>query len=345
MMENEVVRRRQWMSSERFLDLFGATNLIPGPSSSELAIYIGYEYAGIAGLVVAGICFVLPAALLTGSLGWAYLRFGKLPATGAVLYGIKPVVIAIVVQAILSLGPKAVKTRALGAVGVGALAASAAGVDAMVVLLGAGFVAAASRRAARKSGEDASLRTSLLGLSVAGAAVPVTLLGIFGFFLKMGSVVFGSGYVLLAFLRADLVDRWHWLTESQLLDAVVVGQITPGPVFTTATFIGYVLAGVPGAVLATIGIFLPGFVLVAVSRPLLARARKSASAGAFLDGVNVASLGLMVVVTFQLARAALVDGVTVGIAAVSALLPYRWKVNSAWLILGGAILGVASRWR
>jgi chromate transporter len=347
MMENEVVRRRRWMSAERFLDLFGAANLIPGPSSSELAIYIGYERAGVQGLLVAGICFIFPASVLTGFLAWAYVRFGTLPAAGGLLYGIKPVVIAIVAQAIMALAPKAVKTRALGAIGVGATAACAAGLDPILVLLGAGCVAAASSRwNARRAGKDATLRAALLGPVLgAGAAVPLTLFGVFGFFLKMGVVVFGSGYALLAFLRADLVDRWHWLTESQLLDAVAVGQVTPGPVFTTATFIGYLLAGWLGAVLATIGIFLPGFVLVAVSRPLLARARKSATAGAFLDGVNVGSLGLMAIVSFQLGRAALVDGVTVAIAAASALLLHRRKVNSAWLIFGGAAVGMASRLR
>jgi chromate transporter len=346
LMENEVVRRRKWMSSERFTDLFGAANLIPGPSSSELAIYIGYERVGMAGLLVAGTCFILPAALLTGSLAWAYVRFGALPATGNVLYGIKPVVIAIVGQALLALGPKAVKTRALGAVSVGALAACAAGVDAIVVLLGAGCVVVASRPRARRGGEDATLQAAFLGpLLTPAAAAPLTLLGLFGFFLKAGVSVFGSGYVLLAFLRTDLVDRWHWLTESQLLDAVAVGQVTPGPVFTTATFIGYVLAGAPGAVLATVGIFLPGFLLVGFSRPILARARRSATAGAFLDGVNVGSLALMAGVTFQLARASLVDVMTVAIALAAAVLLYVWNLNSAWLILGGAAIGAISRWR
>lgn len=330
-MEDEVVRRKGWLSHERFLDLLGAANLIPGPSSSELAIYIGYEQAGWMGLVVAGVCFILPAAGLTGALAWAYVRFGSLPQLGGALHGIKPVVIAVVVQALWGLAPKAVKkSKLLAALGVGACVAAALQVEALGVLVAAGLLCVLVRRADARGDR---------GSHVAMIA-PVSLTKIFLAFLKLGAVVFGSGYVLLAFLRADLVDRWHWLTESQLMDAVAVGQITPGPVFTTATFIGYLLGGPWGAVVATIGIFLPGFLLVAVTRPLVARVRKSEIASAFLDGVNVASLALMAVVTVQLAHASLVDVPTVLLAAASAVLLFRFKVNSTWLVLGGAVAGV-----
>jgi len=340
MMESEIVRRRRWLSAERFLDMFGAANLIPGPSSTELAIYIGYEQAGVTGLLVAGICFILPAALITGVLGWLYVQFGKLPAVTGILYGIKPVIIAIVAQAVVNLAPRAAKSRLLWVVGILALFASIAGLDPILVLLAAGVLGVAAKRMLHTPHGSAA-GAAFLGhvAGVAGGAVPVTLLGVFLFFLKIGAVVFGSGYVLLAFLRADLVDHWHWLTETQLLDAIAVGQFTPGPVFTTATFIGYLLAGVPGAVIATIGIFLPGFLLVAASRPLVARVRRSPQAGAFLDGVNMAALALMAWVTVQLGKAALVDIPTVVLAVIVAFLILRWKLNTAWLVGAGAVVG------
>jgi chromate transporter len=341
MMENEVVHRRGRMSPERFLDLFGAASLLPGPSSSELAIYIGYEQAGLLGLLIAGTCFIVPAALITAGLAWAYVRFGSLPEIGGVLYGVKPIIIAIIAQAVWSLAPKAVKSLPLAAVGVMAVAGAALSVDPILVLVAAGIAGALATGRIGKASGTSGAAIALLG-PVGGGAVltPVTLLGVFLFFLKIGAVVFGSGYVLLAFLHADLVDRLHWLTESQLLDAVAVGQVTPGPVFTTATFIGYVLAGPAGAAIATAAIFLPAFVLVAASRPLVVRVRKSKAAGAFLDGVNVASLGLIVAVTVQLGRAALIDVPTVLLAIVSALVIFRYKLNSAWLVGGGAIAGL-----
>lgn len=334
-MEAELVRRRRWLSHERFLDLFGAANLIPGPSSTELAIFIGYERAGWRGLVVAGASFIVPAAAMVGAIAWAYVRFGALPQLAAVLYGIKPIVVAVVAQAAWALAPKAVKRSwLLGAVGAGACVAAALGVDALAVLVGSGVVVAAAR--GTRSSQSAMLMPAMLG---AGAATAPGVVAIFLAFLKIGAFVFGSGYVLLAFLRADLVERLRWLTEAQLLDAVAVGQITPGPVFTTATFIGYVVGGVGGAVVATIAIFLPGFALVAAARPFLTRVRRSPFASAFLDGVNVASLALMAVVAFQLARAALVDVPTVGIAVAGAILLVRWKVNSTWLVVGAAVAG------
>jgi chromate transporter len=345
MMESEVVRRRRWISPERFLDMMGAANLIPGPSSSELAVFIGYEQAGLLGLLVAGACFVLPAALMTGAIAWAYVRFGSLPRVSGVLYGIKPVVIAIVVQALWGLAPKAIKkSRWLAALGVCACVAAALNVDALAVLVGVGVLSVLVHGASTRARKDDGKSLLFLGPVAATAAAPmasVSLGILFLTFLKIGAVVFGSGYVLLAFLRADLVERLHWMTESQLIDAVAVGQVTPGPVFTTATFIGYVLAGVPGAVVATIAIFLPGFFLVAAIRPIVTRVRRSPVASAFLDGVNVASLALMAVVSVQLGRSALVDWITVLLAAASAPLLLRFKVNSAWLIAGGALTGVA----
>lgn len=346
-METEVVQRRRWLSSERFLDLLGASNLIPGPSSTELAIFIGYEQAGWAGLVLAGVCFILPAALMVAALAWAYVRFGGVPQVAGVLYGIKPVVIAVVVQALWRLGPTALKRSVpLALIGAAACAAFALGVDAIGVLVGGGVACALVRRlAARESGARV-LSPPLLAATAAAPASAATfsLVTLFLTFLKLGALVFGSGYVLLAFLRADLVDRLHWLSEAQLLDAVAIGQVTPGPVFTTATFIGYLVgAGAGsaawGAALATVGIFLPGFVLVALVRPLVARVRRSAVAAAFLDGVNVAALALMAVVTVQLARAALVDVPTVAIALAGAVALIRFRLNTTWLVAGGALLG------
>ena len=341
-MENEVVRRRRWITPERFLDLLGASNLIPGPSSTELAMFIGYEQAGWRGLLLGGGCFILPAALLVGGIAWAYVRFGALPQVGGALYGIKPVVIAVVAQALWGLLPKAIKKSWwLALVAAGAAAASALGIDAVVVLLGAGLVTVVARRIAQ-DGKD-GVHALLAGLAPGAVAVAAPAGGLpmlFLTFLKIGAVVFGSGYVLLAFLRADLVVGLHWLSEAQLLDAVAIGQVTPGPVFTTATFIGYLVGGGWGAVVATVGIFLPGFLLVALVRPLIARARQSPSLGALLDGVNVAALGLMAVVTAQLARGALVDGPTVALAVAGAILLIRFKLNATWIVAGAAVAGV-----
>jgi chromate transporter len=339
-MEDELVRRRRWLSREEFLDLLGASNLIPGPSSSELAIHVGYLRAGWLGLVVAGSCFILPAAAIVAALAWLYVHFGRLAAASAILYAVKPVVIAVVLQALWGLGKTAVKTTFLGLIGVCALVAAFLGLHPLVLLLFAGL--AATLMAIRGSKLTcSSLPFSLIGLGGAGASLASFSLGsLFLVFLKIGAVVFGSGYVLLAFLRADLVVYRGWLTDSQLIDAVAVGQLTPGPVFTTATFIGYLLGGLPGSVVATVGIFLPAFLLVAASGPLIPRIRRSKIAGAFLDGVNVGSLALMAYVSWQLGRASMVDWITVGLAIVSAAALFRWRVNSAWLILGGALVGI-----
>ncbi len=346
MMEDEVVRRRGWMPRDKFLDLLGATNLIPGPNSTEMAIHVGYLRAGWPGLVAAGACFILPAAIMVSVIAAAYVRFGALPQALALLYGVKPVVIAVVAQALWRLGRAAMKTKLLAVVGLAAAALNLAGVNELVVLFGTAVLVAMTY-CLRHASRGTSLLAINLGALVpgsvaagAGAAVPFGLTALFLFFLKVGSVLFGSGYVLLAFLRADLVERWGWLTESQLLDATAVGQVTPGPVFTTATFVGYVLGGPAGAVVATIGIFLPAFFFVAISAPLVARLRHSPVAGALLDGVNVGALALMAVVTWQLGRAALTDATTVVIAAASAVALLHFRVNSAWLVLAGAGVGL-----
>jgi len=343
MMRDEVVTRRRWLTDEHFVDLLGATNLIPGPNSTEMAIHIGWDRRRWAGLAVAGVSFIVPAMLITGVLGWAYVRFGKLPEAAWLLWGIKPVILSIVVQALWRLAPTTARTWPLRALGVATAVASFLGVHELLILLGSGAIVAAGR--ARRDHDGAPLGQLMPIVPAAAGAAAISLVslpGIFWVFLKIGSVLFGSGYVLLAFLRADLVQHLHWLTESQLIDAVAAGQVTPGPVFTTATFIGYVLAGPAGAIVATAGIFLPAFVFVALSGPLVPRIRASRTAGAFLDGVNVASLALIVVVAAQLARAAVVDVTTALVGLTAAIVLLRFRLNSTWLVLGGAAVGIGA---
>lgn len=354
MMEDELVRRRRWLTREKFLDLLGASNLIPGPSSSELAIHIGYLRAGWPGLLLAGLCFILPAALMVSALAWAYVRFGKLPVMAAVLYGVKPVVIAVILQALWGMGRAAIRTKFLALIGVVCIFLAAYGLQPMLLLLVAGAVVATSSMALHEgNGRSKALIAPVtaiggfarpspnLAVAVVGAAVvaPFTLGSLFLVFLKIGAVVFGSGYVLLAFLRADLVVQRGWMTDTQLVDAIAIGQVTPGPVFTTATFIGYLLGGGWGAVAATAGIFLPAFLLVAASGPLVPRIRQSKIVGAFLDGVIVASLALMAEVSWQLGRASITDLVSGALLVSSAAALFRFRVNSAWLILFGGLAG------
>jgi chromate transporter len=347
LMRDEVVTRRRWVSEQQFLDLLGASNLIPGPTSTELAIYLGYARAGWRGLVLAGTLFILPAALISLALAWAYVRYGSTPEAVWLLYGIKPVIIAVVVQAIWALARTAVKGWLLAAIGALVLGLYAVGINEIVLLLGAGVLVMASRHAGRLRQRPRGLvLVPMLGapaLSTAGAAAvdPVSL---FFVFLKIGAVLYGSGYVLLAFLRNDFVVRLGWLTDQQLIDAVAVGQFTPGPVFTTATFIGYIVAGTGGAALSTLAIFLPSFVFVAIVYPLVPRLRGSAWMSAFLDGVNVAAIGLMLAVTWQLARSAVVDWPSAGLALVAAILLLRWRINSVWLIAGAGVIGIVIRW-
>ena len=344
MMEDEVVRRRQWMTRDEFLDLIGATNLIPGPNSTEMAIHIGFARASWAGLLVAGLCFILPAVAIVTVIAWAYVNFGALPQVAGILYGIKPVIIAIVVQALWSLGKTAAKTRLLAIVAVASTIASLAGIHELLILVGAGAIVALLRSVtiANPGGARSWMPFPLLGgTSALAAPATVGLWPLFLFFLKVGSVLFGSGYVLLAFLRGDLVERLHWITSSQLIDAVAVGQVTPGPVFTTATFIGYLIAGGRGAALATVGIFAPAFVFVAISGPLVRKIRSSATARSVLDGVNAASMALLAAVSWQLGRSAIIDVPAAISAVISAVALFKFRVNSLWLLLAGAILGSA----
>ena len=356
MMEDELVRRRKWLSSEKFLDLLGASNLIPGPSSSELAIHIGYLLGGWPGLLVAGICFIVPAACIVAALAWAYVHFGKLPAASGILYGIKPVVIAVILQALWGLSRTAIKSRFLAIVGLlsgvlGTLGlqpilllaiagASVALADLVILTRGASRVSALAPLAPLSPVARSARSLTTLTTGALAAVAPFTLGSLFLIFLKIGAVVFGSGYVLLAFLRADLVVQRGWLTDSQLVDAIAIGQVTPGPVFTAATFIGFLLHGVSGAVVATVGIFLPAFLLVAASGPILPYVRECRIAGAFLDGVIVASLALMAVVAWQLTRASITDAKTALFAAGSLFVLLRFRLNSAWLVPLGALAGL-----
>jgi chromate transporter len=338
LMREEVVRRRGWLTDQQFLDLLGATNLIPGPNSTEMAMHVGSVRAGLTGLVVAGACFITPAAVVVGTLAALYVRYGTTPEATWVLYGIKPVIIAIVVQALWGLGRTALRTPLLAVIAASALALYLMGINELAVLAAAAIAAFVLLRKA------AFTAAALLAVpATAAAAVPFQLMKMFLLFLKTGAVLYGSGYVLLAFLRGDFVHRLGWLTDRQLLDAIAIGQVTPGPVLTTATFVGYLLAGVPGAALATLGIFLPGFIFVALSHPVIPRLRRSPAAGALLDGVNAASLGLMAGVTIQLGRAALVDVWTLLIVLAAAAVLLRTRVNSASLIALGAGIGVIAR--
>jgi len=346
LMREEVVRRRSWLTDREFLDLLGATQLIPGPNSTEMAMHIGWRRAGMPGLLVAGICFILPSALMVTALARAYVRLGHLPQVEALLHGVKPVILAIVARALWDLGRQAIQTPMLAVMAACAAALAVTGLHELTVLFGtAAAVAVLSRVGPGVRGRTGP---AWAGFPFAGAAAvatevavaPVGLWPLFFFFLKVGAVLFGSGYVLLAYLRADLVERWQWLTEAQLLDAVAAGQVTPGPVLTTAAFVGYLLAGLPGAAVATAGIFLPAFVLVALTARVIERLRTWALLGRFLDGLNVASWALMGVVTWQLGRTALSDAWTVMLAGVTAVMLFVTRLNPTWYILAGALLGL-----
>jgi chromate transporter len=336
-MRHEVVERRKWLGEQAFLDLLGASNLIPGPTSTELAIYLGYTRAGPAGLLVAGLLFILPAMLLVLAFAWTYVQFGATPQAGALLYGIKPVIVAIIVQAIYGLLRTAIKSWTLGAVPLLTIVLYFAGFNPLVPLFGLAIVVAALANR-RRLGLPVVLPT--LSLLAPAAAVSFNYLTLALTFLKIGATLYGSGYVLLAFLHDDFVVRLGWLTDQQLLDAVAVGQFTPGPVFTTATFIGYLVGGLSGAILATVAVFLPSFVFVAIVYPLVPRLRASPWASAFLDGANAAAVGLMAAVVWQLGTSSVIDALTAALALASAALLIRFRVNSAWLVLGGGAVGL-----
>lgn len=344
MMHDEVVRRRGWVSDEEFLDLVAASNLLPGPNSSELAIHLGWVRAGWAGMLLAGVSFMLPATLIVVAIAAGYRRLASTPEAGWLLYGIKPVVIAIVAHALLQLGRTAIRSRLTLALAVAAALLSFGPSHEIALLLLGGAVATAVANRHRLHPPAIGALLATLG-SAAGvsAAIPFSLPILFLTFLKIGAVLYGSGYVLLAFLQADFVERLGWLTQQQLIDAVAVGQVTPGPLFTTATFIGFQLGGTSGALLATLGIFLPSFAFVAAATRVLPALRASPWVRPFLDGVIAASLGLMAAVTGILARASLTDAATVVIAAAALVLSFRFRVNSAWLVLAGALAGILLR--
>jgi chromate transporter len=342
LMEREAVERRGWMSRAQFLDLVGACNLLPGPSSTQVAMALGYRRAGWVGLAVAGACFILPASLTTLALAWAYVRYGSLPQAQGLLYGAKPVMVAIIVQAVWKLGRMAFRRWPLALAGLACFAAALLGAPPIAVLLAAGGLALLTAWPSSKRGAAMGLATlpATAGAGAAGAVGATGLAPLFLVFLKLGVVVFGSGYVLVAFLKADLVDRLHWITTPQLLDAITAGQVTPGPVFATATFLGYLLRGWPGAVLATVAIFLPSFFMAGLVGALAGRIRQSKLASAFLDGVNAAAVALMAAVALTLGRATLLDGWTWALGLVSVVLLLRFRVNATWLILGGAAFGL-----
>jgi chromate transporter len=340
MMEEEVVRRRQWMDHEAFLDLLGLCNLLPGPNSTELAMGIGRAVAGWRGLALAGLCFIVPAALLTMAFAALYVHYGRLPSAQGFLSGIKPVVLAIVAQAVWNLGRSALRAWRNILLGLAVLAASFLGFQEALLILGAGAISLLL--AAPRKGSVLGL--ALLPLPALPAlAAPFSLGALFWVFLKVGATLFGSGYLLVAFLRTDLVHRLHWLTETQLLDAVAVGQVTPGPVFTTATFIGYLLGSWRGALVATTGIFLPAFLLVGLGMLLLPRIRQSPSLSAFMKGVNAAAVGLMATALWDLGRATLASPWTVAFGGVAAWLLIRRRVNATWVLLGGGLAGFLLR--
>ena len=346
MMRHEVVERRQWLTDKDFLDLLAATNLIPGPNSTEMAIHLGYKHGGKAGLIVAGTCFILPASLIVVAIAWAYAQYGDAPQLDWLMYGIGPVVIAIIIQALVKLGRSAITQIPHALLGTAVLVLALSGTNELLLLM-IGAVIGLLMTTGRWVGMTAiltSLATAtqaiyLSAQTVTAEAVPFTLTRLTLFFAKVGSILFGSGYVLLAFLRADLTERWGWLTDQQLIDAITIGQITPGPVFTTATFIGYLLGGWSGAVLATLAIFIPGFIFVAISQPLIPKLRQSRPLSGVLDGIVIASFGLMAAVTWQLAQTLFVDVHTVIIGLITLVILISWKPTSTYLILAGATVG------
>jgi chromate transporter len=335
MLREEVVTRRAWISNERFLDLLGAVNLIPGPNSTELVMHVGLELAGWRGWLAAGLGFILPAASITLGFAWAYSSFGSKPEFAGILYGVKPVVIAVVLQAISGLSKVALKNWTLRFIALLTLTLALLGVNELPLLFAGALLMVGLERFKQTRAVPPMIALGLV------SSFPVTIPGMFWSMLKIGSVLYGSGYVLLAFLRGEFVDRLHWLTSEQLIDAIAIGQITPGPVFSSATFVGFLIAGVPGAILATIAIFAPAFAFTALTHKLVSSLRKSTLASAFLDGVNATALALMLAVTLELSRTAIVDVWTAALTVFSGFLLVRYKLNSSYLMLAGVALGFA----
>lgn len=341
LMQDEFVRRRKWIDEQGFLDYVGATNLIPGPNSTELTMFLGNHRAGRRGLVAAGVGFILPAFTIVLLLSIAYERYGATPQGEWILAGVKPVVVAVIAYALWTLGRKAVKGWLTGAIGLAALVAYVgAGWGELVVIALGGICAALALNYRRLLGRSTGLPALALLPTALQFETVNEVLRLFLTFAKIGAVLYGTGYVLIAFLYGEFIDT-GMLTEQQLLDAVAIGQVTPGPLFTTATFIGYQLAGLPGAIAATVGIFLPSFVFVVISSPWIPRMRRSPWLGAFLDGVNVSALALMGAVTLRLARAAVVDVPGAILTAGSLILLIRFRVSATWLVLAGVAVGLA----
>ena len=347
MMDEEIVQKKKWIDRTKFMDLIGATNLIPGPNSTELAIHLGYERGGVLGLFIAGICFIFPAMFIVLAFAVGYVRYGTIPNVEGILYGVKPVIIAIVFQALLRLGKSVIKGYLAVSVASIVIVGSFLGVSEIPLLLMAGTLVMAV-----KNRDQFSSRTLMLYplpfLTVTNAVllknrIDMGLGRLFLTFLKIGSVLYGSGYVLLAFLESEFIRAFPVISEKQLLDAVAIGQLTPGPVFTTATFIGYLVLGIPGALVSTAGIFLPSFLLVWLLKPLIPKIRQSKWAGGLLDGVNIASLGLMTAVTVRLGMASLVDLLSVSLFALSLFILTKFKINSAWIIIAGGAIGFISQ--
>ncbi len=336
MMQQEVVVKKQWMSEQHFLDLIGATNLIPGPNSTEMAIHIGHERAGLKGLFVAGFCFIIPAVIITGFFAWLYKYYGQLPEIQPFIYGIKPAIIAIIIGAVYPLAKKALKTIELGIIGVASLLLCFSGINEISVMFGAGLLAcllAALRRNTKLNSFAPILLIQGSGL------IPITNAKLFLTFLKIGSILYGSGYVLFAFLDTELVAQ-GLLSRQQLIDAIAVGQFTPGPVFSSVTFIGYQINGLSGAIVSTIGIFVPSFLFVWFLNPLVPKMRQSKWFSSFLDAVNVASVAIIVFACYQMGKDSIVDWRTIVIAIISMMVTFTFKkVNNVFIVIGGSSLG------
>jgi chromate transporter len=348
MLEAEIVTRRRWISQTQFLDLVGVTNLIPGPSSTELAIYIGYLRAGWWGLIIAGVCFIVPAMTIVWGLAIGYDRVQELPQSVAIFASVKPVVVVLTIQAMWKLGKSAIKNVPTAVAGIAAIGLfGVLGVNTLIVLLlaGIGVMLIQNWQELRRIlpaiwlPTNIDINSQILAILPALTAQP-SWVDVFTIFFKIGGTIYGGGYVLLAFLQPELVDRTHWLTSQQLLDAIAIGQVTPGPLFTTATFIGYLLAGHLGAIAATLGIFLPSFIFVALVTPWVPQLRRSIWFGSWLDGVNVGAWGAIAVVAYRLGVDTLVNWQSVAIAIISSLLLWRWKINVIWLMLGSAMVGL-----
>lgn len=342
MMEDEVVTKRKWMSRQHFLDLVGATNLIPGPNSTEMTMHCGYERAGWKGLFVAGTCFIFPAVVFTGILAWLYVEYGKIPAVEPWLYVIKPAVLAIILAAIYKLGKKALKNWQLAVIGIAVIIASILGVNEITSILGAGLLGLIWLGIPKlnKVPKANFLAPAFIITAISGSAKAISTSKIFFIFLKIGAVLFGSGYVLVAYLDGELVEQLGWLTKTQLLDAIAIGQFTPGPVLSTATFIGFQLNGIYGAMAATLGIFLPSFLFVLLLNPIVPKLRKSVLAAAFLDAVNIGAVAIMIAVTYRLGDEILLDWRAWLIAILSILITFLVKkMNALWIVSGGALLG------